>query len=181
MEGVAGLDLLDRGQTPERIEFENLAGMSDPEEAQSQMDEDEWTDRNFGASAAEMGSSDDISDMRLFLKTFHSFASLKLSSSHNSLFYLIFHGINLNSDSDEENEVYEEAMDQPLTTEGTIELAKNWTMRYSNPHESGGHSDTGSNEYEDSSDEYTSEGGSTFFPKIAKEHVEKKIRIKNSN
>ncbi|XP_043285873.1 F-actin-monooxygenase MICAL3 isoform X2 [Venturia canescens] len=124
LEGVAGLDLLDRGQTPERIEFENLAGMSDPEEAQSQMDEDEWTDRNFGASAAEMGSSDDISDM---------------------------------SDSDEENEVYEEAMDQPLTTEGTIELAKNWTMRYSNPHETTGHSDTGSNEYEDSSDEYTSE------------------------
>lgn len=64
MDGVAGLDLLDRGQTPERIEFENLAGMSDAEEAHSQMDEDEWTDRNFGASAAEMGSSDDIFDMR---------------------------------------------------------------------------------------------------------------------
>lgn len=68
MEGVVGLDLLDRGQTPERIEFENLAGMSDAEEAQSQMDEDEWTDRNFGASAAEMGSSDDISDMRYVLR-----------------------------------------------------------------------------------------------------------------
>lgn len=64
MEGVVGLDLLDRGQTPERIEFENLAGISDAEEPQSQMDEDEWTDRNFGASTAEMGSSDDISDMR---------------------------------------------------------------------------------------------------------------------
>ena len=64
LEGVAGLDLLDRGQTPERIEFENLARISDAEEAHSQMDEDEWTDRNFGASAAEMGSSDDISDMR---------------------------------------------------------------------------------------------------------------------
>ncbi|KAK0177651.1 hypothetical protein PV328_001685 [Microctonus aethiopoides] len=123
LDGVAGLDLLDRGQTPERIEFENLAGMSDAEEAHSQMDEDEWTDRNFGASAAEMGSSDDISDM---------------------------------SDSDEE-EIYEEAIDQPLTTEGTIELAKNWTLRYSHGHASGNQSDTGSNEYEDSSDEYTSE------------------------
>ncbi|XP_012287376.1 F-actin-monooxygenase Mical isoform X2 [Orussus abietinus] len=123
LEGVAGLDLLDRGQTPERIEFENLAGISDAEEARSQMDEDEWTDRNFGASAAEMGSSDDISDM---------------------------------SDSDEDNEVFEEAMDQPLTTEGTLELAKNWTLRYSHQHATG-HSDTGSNEYEDSSDEYTSE------------------------
>ncbi|KAK0181039.1 hypothetical protein PV327_003360 [Microctonus hyperodae] len=123
LDGVAGLDLLDRGQTPERIEFENLAGMSDAEEAHSQMDEDEWTDRNFGASAAEMGSSDDISDM---------------------------------SDSDEV-EIYEEAIDQPLTTEGTIELAKNWTLRYSHGHASGNQSDTGSNEYEDSSDEYTSE------------------------
>ena len=67
------------------------------------------------------------------------------------------------SDSDEENEVYEEAMDQPLTTEGTIELAKNWTLRYSHPHTSTGHSDTGSNEYEDSSDEYTSEGWFKMF------------------
>ncbi|XP_011172148.2 F-actin-monooxygenase Mical isoform X2 [Solenopsis invicta] len=124
LEGIVGLDLLDRGQTPERIEFENLAEISDPEEAHSQMDEDEWTDRNFGASTAEIGSSDDISDM---------------------------------SDSDEDNEVFEEAIDQPLTTEGTLELAKNWTLRYSHPHATVGHSDTGSNEYEDSSDEYTSE------------------------
>ncbi|KYN10457.1 Protein MICAL-3, partial [Trachymyrmex cornetzi] len=124
LEGIVGLDLLDRGQTPERIEFENLAEISDPEEGHSQMDEDEWTDRNFGASTAEMGSSDDISDM---------------------------------SDSDEDNEVFEEAIDQPLTTEGTLELAKNWTLRYSHPHATIGQSDTGSNEYEDSSDEYTSE------------------------
>lgn len=62
-----------------------------------------------------------------------------------------------NSDSDD-NEVYEEAIDQPLTTEGTLELAKNWTLRYSHPHAAMGQSDTGSNEYEDSSDEYTNEG-----------------------
>ncbi|KAJ8665000.1 hypothetical protein QAD02_006662 [Eretmocerus hayati] len=123
VEGISGLDLLDRGQTPERIEFENLAGISDAEDAHSIMDEDEWTDRNFGPSAAEMGSSDDISDM---------------------------------SDSDEDNEVFEEAIDQPLTTEGTLELAKNWTLRYSHPHPAAANSDTGSNEYEDSSDEYTS-------------------------
>lgn len=62
------------------------------------------------------------------------------------------------SDSDEDNEVFEEAIDQQLTTEGTLELAKNWTLRYSHPHATIGQSDTGSNEYEDSSDEYTSEG-----------------------
>lgn len=54
--------------------------------------------------------------------------------------------------------MYEEAIDQPLTTEGTLELAKNWTLRYSHPHATMGQSDTGSNEYEDSSDEYTNEG-----------------------
>lgn len=49
------------GQTPERIEFDLSAGQasSDHEEPLSQMDEDEWTDRNFGASTAELGSSDD--------------------------------------------------------------------------------------------------------------------------
>ncbi|KAG5331563.1 MICAL monooxygenase, partial [Acromyrmex charruanus] len=117
-------DIEIKHKNKEQIEFENLAEISDPEEGHSQMDEDEWTDRNFGASTAEMGSSDDISDM---------------------------------SDSDEDNEVFEEAIDQPLTTEGTLELAKNWTLRYSHPHATIGQSDTGSNEYEDSSDEYTSE------------------------
>lgn len=63
--------MLDRGQTPERIEFENLSAVYDDEDAHSIMDEDEWTDRNFGQSAAEMGSSDDISDLRLV--TFYKF------------------------------------------------------------------------------------------------------------
>jgi hypothetical protein len=58
------LDMLDAKTTPERIEFENLtAAASDVEEAPSEMDEDEWTDRNFGASAVE-GSSDSLSDLR---------------------------------------------------------------------------------------------------------------------
>lgn len=57
------MDATDRGATPERIEFENLAETaSDLDEAPSEMDEDEWTDRNFGASAAE-GSSDDLLDV----------------------------------------------------------------------------------------------------------------------
>ncbi|XP_054289539.1 F-actin-monooxygenase Mical-like isoform X2 [Macrosteles quadrilineatus] len=59
-------DMNDLGATPERIEFENLSGIgetaSDHEDAVSEMDEEEWTDRNFGASAAEV-SSDDASDL----------------------------------------------------------------------------------------------------------------------
>lgn len=64
LSGVAGVDLLDRVQTPERIEFANLSAgniSSEHDEPPSQMDEDEWTDRNFGASAAELGSSEDES------------------------------------------------------------------------------------------------------------------------
>lgn len=40
---------LDRGQTPERIEFENTDAMSDGEPSLEHIiDENEWTDRNFG-------------------------------------------------------------------------------------------------------------------------------------
>jgi len=62
--GRVSVDLMDSKATPERIEFENLtAAASDIEEAPSEMDEDEWTDRNFGPSTVE-GSSDSLSDLR---------------------------------------------------------------------------------------------------------------------
>lgn len=57
-----GVDVLDQRTTPERIEFENLI-TSDIEEPPGEMDEDEWTDRNFGTSAAEYSSSSN-SDLR---------------------------------------------------------------------------------------------------------------------
>jgi hypothetical protein len=57
------------GVTPERVEFENLAGGGSDEEysearpasGMAQMDEEAWTDHNFGASCAD-DSSDDNSD-----------------------------------------------------------------------------------------------------------------------
>ncbi|XP_046672413.1 F-actin-monooxygenase Mical isoform X4 [Homalodisca vitripennis] len=57
-------DMMDQGTTPERIEFENLSGVGETasDQEDSEMDEDEWTDRNFGASAAE-ASSDEASDL----------------------------------------------------------------------------------------------------------------------
>lgn len=65
LSGIKGVDLLDRVRTPERVEFANLSTLnaSDQEESLSQMDEDEWTDKNFGASTAELGSSDDESSI----------------------------------------------------------------------------------------------------------------------
>nr|CAD7399985.1 unnamed protein product [Timema poppensis] len=94
-------DMLDSMSTPERIEFENLAGAAqDVEETPSEMDEDEWTDRNFGASAAEGSSDDDMSD---------------------------------SEEEDVANEVFEEAIDQPVpvTADATRRLAETWTRRYS--------------------------------------------------
>ncbi|KAL5285067.1 Mical family protein [Megaselia abdita] len=69
-ESVAQLELLDRGQTPERIEFENADAMSDGEPSlENIIDENEWTDRNFITSSEESesdlsssGDSDDESD-----------------------------------------------------------------------------------------------------------------------
>ena len=49
----------DRGTTPERVEFENSLDQGNDEE--DYLSEDEWTDRNFGASANELDdtSNDD--------------------------------------------------------------------------------------------------------------------------
>ncbi|XP_055384739.1 F-actin-monooxygenase Mical isoform X4 [Condylostylus longicornis] len=62
-EAVAQLDLLDRGQTPERIEFENADAMSDGEPSLGNiMDENEWTDRNFVSDSDESESDLSSSD-----------------------------------------------------------------------------------------------------------------------
>ena len=55
---------LDRGATPERMTYEASIEMSE-ESGLEQIDEDEWTDRNFGNSTAnDVNTSDDsISDL----------------------------------------------------------------------------------------------------------------------
>lgn len=56
----------DSTDTPERVGFENLEIAQEDTGSISinEMDEDEWTDHNFGTSANELASSDDISDIR---------------------------------------------------------------------------------------------------------------------
>lgn len=60
----------DATDTPERVGFENLDidKEDDSNISRNEMDEDEWTDHNFGTSANELASSDDISDLRFFFK-----------------------------------------------------------------------------------------------------------------
>ncbi|XP_018798734.1 PREDICTED: protein-methionine sulfoxide oxidase Mical isoform X2 [Bactrocera latifrons] len=64
-DSVVQLDLLDRGQTPERIEFENTDAMSDGEPSEEHiLDEHEWSGRNFlpesnQNSESDLSSSDD--------------------------------------------------------------------------------------------------------------------------
>lgn len=71
-EVVSQMDLLDRGQTPERIEFENADAQSDGEQSlEHVIDENEWTDRNFGTgtdadtdfSSSDESDSDSDSDI----------------------------------------------------------------------------------------------------------------------
>ncbi|KAF5303714.1 hypothetical protein FQR65_LT00858 [Abscondita terminalis] len=124
LSGVEGVDLLNRVQTPERIEFSNLSAghiSSDHEESLSQMDEDEWTDRNFGASTAEMYSSDEFED----------------SSSVSG------------SESDNED-VFEEAMEEPATKEGTLRWMERYKQRYSK--EKRNKNDSDSEDFSSSSD-----------------------------
>lgn len=76
-------------QTPERIEFSNLSSghiSSDHEESPDPIDEDEWTDRNFGASTAEHGSTDeeDSSSARLIF-----FKKLQ-KCNHSRTYYVNF-------------------------------------------------------------------------------------------
>ncbi|OXA52514.1 MICAL C-terminal-like protein [Folsomia candida] len=52
----------ERGTTPERVEFENSVDFASEEELLNEMDEDEWTDRNFGLSNAD-NTSDEASDL----------------------------------------------------------------------------------------------------------------------
>lgn len=72
-EAVAQMDMMDRGETPERIEFENTDALSDGEPSiEHIIDENEWTDRNFGTgteesdtdfSSSEESDSDSDSEM----------------------------------------------------------------------------------------------------------------------
>ncbi|CAH0547361.1 unnamed protein product, partial [Brassicogethes aeneus] len=122
--GVAGLDLLDRVQTPERIEFANLSTgsvLSDVDEPLSQMDEDEWTDKNFGASCAEeLDDSDDD------------------SSSY--------------SDTDSDDDAYDDALEEPATKEGTMRLAQKLKYyRKKNKSDSDGYSSSDQSSYDENS------------------------------
>lgn len=56
---------LDRGATPERMTYEASIDLSAEESGLEQIDEDEWTDRNFGNSTAnDINTSDDsLSDL----------------------------------------------------------------------------------------------------------------------
>ncbi|XP_042866389.1 F-actin-monooxygenase Mical-like isoform X3 [Penaeus japonicus] len=125
----------DRGTTPERVEFENsVVEQSDEEEYLS---EDEWTDRNFGASANELDDTDGDED-----------------SDYSDL-------------SDEEVEDEEMEFIEgggTLTAAETRRLAESWQRRYSTDHldddDEGvsGHETESDLESDNYSEEYGAEG-----------------------
>ncbi|XP_049819876.1 F-actin-monooxygenase Mical isoform X3 [Aethina tumida] len=150
--GVAGLDLLDRVQTPERIEFANLSSgsvLSDNDEPLTQMDEDEWTDKNFGASCAELDDTDE-------------------SSSYSD------------SDSDDDEEAYDDALEEPATKEGTLRLAQKLKYyRKKNLSESDEYSSSDQSSYdENSSDDEDSDTATEGEEEIrARELRKQEVRV----
>ncbi len=103
-----------RGNTPERAEFEALSG---EEEHPSIMDEDEWTDRNFGNSLIEEAdeqedhntSEDSVSD---------------LDSDESSY-----------EDDEDEDHVLRDETGKPLSAREARQLQREWLKRYKNTEE----------------------------------------------
>ncbi len=115
-----------RDGTPERVEFENsIADEAAKEDQLSEIDEDEWTDHNFGNSV-HSGTEDEASslDDRYFHSVFLFFSQL------DGL-------IRLFGDSSDDEGGEEEAsenlmeLDRPLTADETRRLAESWKKRYS--------------------------------------------------
>ncbi|XP_057659597.1 F-actin-monooxygenase Mical isoform X5 [Diorhabda carinulata] len=139
LSGIAGVDLLDKVQTPERIEFSNLSSghvSSDQEDSLNQIDEDEWTDKNFGASCAELDDTEDDS---------------------SSI-----------SDTDSDDEAYDDALEQPPTKEGTLRWAERWKNSYRRRRhsESDEYSSSDQSSYYDSSDVIKKLMGLTPFMRL---------------
>ncbi|CAM1327312.1 MICAL3 (predicted), partial [Pycnogonum litorale] len=60
---VSSGEIDSRGLTPERAEFENSYADMTSEDELSELDEDEWTERNFGSSVEQDTSDDEYSDL----------------------------------------------------------------------------------------------------------------------
>lgn len=100
-----------KGLTPERIEFANLVAsghVSENEEPPSQMDEDEWTDRNFGQSTAEVDSSDlsDSDSDDLYEEALERAGEVPVNKDHVRLKYLNDSANSENDSSDDESSSY---------------------------------------------------------------------------
>jgi hypothetical protein len=121
-----------RDGTPERVEFENsIADETAKEDQLSEIDEDEWTDHNFGNSV-HSGTEDEASsldDSRYILSCppLNFGVVINLSDLVSS------------SDDDEDDEEGGEEvsnenlmeLDRPLTADETRRLAESWKKRYS--------------------------------------------------
>ncbi|XP_071445763.1 uncharacterized protein Mical isoform X2 [Hetaerina americana] len=158
------VDLADRGTTPERIEFENISiPVSTPDARHSgqggmegsgesargeegpskkvssveelpQMDEEEWINRNFGASAAE-DASDDDDDSSSFSndEAEGNVVVGGITDLGEEAIERRRHSKKSEKDKDnDEDEVFEEAMEEPMMTiEQTRLFAEKWKRRYS--------------------------------------------------
>lgn len=106
------------------------------------MDEDEWTDKNFGASCAELADSDDESSSLRY-----QFKFAKFLVSLKQFYYS-------DTDSDDED-MFDDALEEPVTKEGTMKWAERWKNSYSKKKhnsDTDGYSSSDRSSYYDSSE-----------------------------
>ncbi|XP_046391004.1 F-actin-monooxygenase MICAL3 isoform X2 [Ischnura elegans] len=158
------VDLADRGTTPERIEFENSIPVATPDarnagstgmegggesalgdggpskkvssvEELPQMDEEEWINRNFGASAAEDASDDEDDDSSSFSndEAGENVEIGGIADLGEEVMERRRHSKKGEKERDnDEDEVFVEAMEEPMMTiEQTRLIAEKWKRRYS--------------------------------------------------
>ena len=113
-----------RGSTPERVEFE--ASVEEEEQAGSLMlDEDEWTDRNFGSSSLVLEENGKMEKQ----KKENEKGEPQNLSNHGDTSEDAISDLDTDTDSESEEDE-EEPGSRPLTSNEARQLQKEWIKRY---------------------------------------------------
>ena len=129
-----------RGATPERVEFEASVvednAAEDEDNLQSanslMLDEDEWTDRNFGSSSLVLEENGKMEKRRSKEAKGKNEATADHPSSdgHGDTSEDAISDLDTDTESDSEEEEEDEPGSRPLTSNEARQLQKEWIKRY---------------------------------------------------
>ena len=128
-----------RGATPERVEFEASVvednAAEDEDNLQSanslMLDEDEWTDRNFGSSSLVLEENGKMEKRRSKeARDKNEAADHPSSDGHGDTSEDAISDLDTDTESDSEEEEEDEPGSRPLTSNEARQLQKEWIKRY---------------------------------------------------